>query len=65
MSKHKKPTQALLAELKPIFAKHGWNEFAIGAPAPASALVCPPGKVPTDVTIKLPNGKTVTRTVCV
>jgi hypothetical protein len=62
--KQKKPTKALLDELQPIFEKHGWSAFAIGAPSETKESACPDGQVPTDVTIQLPDGSTITRTVC-
>ena len=65
MTRRKRPSKALLKELKELFEKHDWPGTAIGTPAAtAEESGCPPGQTPHDVTVMTPDGTVITRTVC-
>ena len=66
MSRKKRPSKALLKDLKEVFEKHGWPGTVIGTPSLASATDgddCPPGTTPHDITV-LQDGRWVTKTIC-
>jgi hypothetical protein len=59
------PPQALLKDMKEIYAKHDWPGNLIGrALAVTASSNCPPGTTPHEITYQLPDGTWVTKTVC-
>lgn len=68
MSRKKHPTKEFIEDLESVFKKHNWSGGMIGLDlkptAAAESALCPPGKTPTVVYYKLPNGQTVSKVIC-
>lgn len=64
MATKNRPPKALLTALQNLFDAHGWDGTGVLG---ASVLEgkCGPGQVPIDITEKMPDGRWVTRTICV
>jgi hypothetical protein len=67
MATQKRPSKALLNDLKAVFDKHAWPGHAVGLRAlAADAAVgqCVPPKTPHEVTYQTADGTWVNTTVC-
>jgi hypothetical protein len=68
MAARKHPSVEMLKDLNKVFTKYGWSGEAIGMRDRTSdddSGDCPNGKIPKDVTYKLPDGTWATKTICV
>lgn len=61
----RKPSQALLKDLKTVFAKHAWNGAAVGVRALEDSPVdCAPPKSLHSVTYQNEDGDLINKTLC-
>jgi hypothetical protein len=71
MAPKKRPPKALREDLAKVFEQHDWPGMPAAlipsdaATAAGTALVCPPGTSPHDITFQDANGNWVTKTICV
>jgi hypothetical protein len=69
MAKKNRPPKALRDGLVKLFKQHDWPEGRPAALVPnnatETAINCPPGSSPHDITYQDANGNWVTKTVCV
>ena len=61
----KEPSPDMLRDLHAVFKKHNWSGHPVGIMDLEDSNDCPPGTTPKEVTVKLPDGTTVTKTICV